>query len=242
MRLIEPDLVAVSGDLTQRARPQEFEQARRFLDTLPKPQIVVPGNHDVPMHNVVARFSGALDNYRRYISEELEPYYRDEEIAIIGLNTARSLTIKGGRVNHRQIARVDETLGDLPGNLIKIIVTHHPFDLPETYGDNRLVGRAQKAMSQFARRGVDLYLAGHFHLSHCGPTAERYKFGGYSAVFVQAGTACSTRGRGESNSFNIIRTEPNRVTVETISLNSEGSFLAASLDSFSRTEAGWERV
>src|SRR2546421_2446886 len=86
---IDPDLVAVSGDLTQRARSHQFIEARAFLDALPQPQIVVPGNHDIPMHNVYARFFQPLDKYRRYITNELQPFYADEEIAVVGLNTAR---------------------------------------------------------------------------------------------------------------------------------------------------------
>jgi 3',5'-cyclic AMP phosphodiesterase CpdA len=242
VRRLRPDVVAVSGDLTQRARRHEFERARLFLETLPKPQIVVPGNHDVPMHNIFARFRGALKNYRRYISDDLEPMYADEEIAMLGLNTARSLTIKGGRVNHRQIARVEESLGRLSDGLTKIIVTHHPFDLPATYAGKHLVGRAAKAMARFARSGVDVFLAGHFHVSYCGRTAERYSFGQYSAIFVQAGTACSTRGRGEPNAFNVIRTEPGRVSVETMSMKREEGFRSASFEEFRRTEGGWSRT
>jgi 3',5'-cyclic AMP phosphodiesterase CpdA len=234
-------VVAVSGDLTQRARRQEFERARMFLDALPGPQIVVPGNHDVPSHNLLARFGGALDNYRRYISEDLEPFYADDEIAILGLNTARSMTIKGGRVNGEQIQRVEEKLCGSDG-MVRILVTHHPFDLPAHFDARHLVGRARKAMRRFARCGVDLFLAGHFHVTHCGPTAERYELGGYSAIFVQAGTACSTRGRGEPNSFNVIRAERGKVTIETCALDVSGSFRSVAMDEFRREERGWSRA
>ena len=87
-----PDLLVVSGDLTQRARPEEFQQAREFLDRLPKPQIVVPGNHDVPLYNVYGRFVQQFDRFRRYISDDLQPMYLDEEIAVLGVNTARAFT------------------------------------------------------------------------------------------------------------------------------------------------------
>jgi 3',5'-cyclic AMP phosphodiesterase CpdA len=239
---VEPDIVVVSGDLTQRARRSEFQRARIFLDELPQPYLVVPGNHDVPMHNLFARFTGALDNYRRYITGDLEPFYSDDEIAIVGLNTARSLTIKGGRVNLHQIARVEETLGHVSPDHIRIVVSHHPFDLPEHFEGRRLVGRAQRAMSRFAASGVDVFLAGHFHLSFCGRTAERYNFGAYSGIFVQAGTACSTRGRGEPNSFNIVRTKRDNIAVENIALHREGAFRSASVDEFTRTSSGWVRV
>jgi metallophosphoesterase superfamily enzyme len=91
---IAPHLLIVSGDLTQRARSVQFIEARRFLDSLPHPQIIVPGNHDIPMHNVLARFVTPLEKYKKYITDDLAPFYLDEEIAVIGINTARSLTIK----------------------------------------------------------------------------------------------------------------------------------------------------
>ncbi|HSQ20225.1 MAG TPA: metallophosphoesterase, partial [Blastocatellia bacterium] len=87
---IKPDVVAISGDLTQRARSHQFKAARAFLDALPKPQIVVPGNHDIPMHNLLYRFAQPLDKYRRYITDDLRPLYSDEEIVVVGVNTARS--------------------------------------------------------------------------------------------------------------------------------------------------------
>src|ERR1039457_5835017 len=197
-----PDLVVVSGDLTQRARTEQFKQARRFLDALPTPQIIVPGNHDIPLHNVFNRFVRPLEKYRRYITDVLEPAYIDEEIAVLGINTARSLTIKNGRVNEAQIARARARLCALDDHITKIIVTHHPFDLPERYDDRNLVGSAPIAMNMFSNCGADLLLAGHLHASHAGNTSARYKIAGYSALVVQAGTATSTRGRGESNSFN----------------------------------------
>src|SRR3981081_4272469 len=107
---VNPDLVAVSGDLTQRARSHQFREARAFLDALPQPQIVVPGNHDVPLHNVLTRFLRPLDKYKRFITDDLQPFYADEEIVVVGVNTARSLTIKGGRINEDQLAGIRELL------------------------------------------------------------------------------------------------------------------------------------
>src|SRR5215207_1145789 len=143
---LKPDVVVVSGDLTQRARSHQFKEAREFLDRLPSPQIIVPGNHDVPLHNVFARFLQPLDKYRRYITDDLQPFYADEEVAILGINTARSLTIKDGRINEEQVAGIRERLCELSDEVIKIIVTHHPFDLPEGHNEAELVDRAEIAM------------------------------------------------------------------------------------------------
>jgi 3',5'-cyclic AMP phosphodiesterase CpdA len=237
---VNPDVVVVSGDLTQRARSAEFIEAKSFLDTLPAPKIIVPGNHDIPLHNVLGRFVKPLSKYQRHVTEELEPFYLDDEIAVLGINTARSLTIKDGRVNQGQIERVRARLGDLDEHVIKILVTHHPFDLPPHLGQDDLVGRAPMAMSQFARCGVDLLLAGHLHTSQAVTTSDRYRVGSYSALAIQAGTATSTRGRGESNSFNVLRVQADRVEIEQVSWNTEsGEFMKTNTQQFAATQNGW---
>ncbi len=239
---IAPDLVVLSGDLTQRARSAQFIEARAFLDKLPKPQIVVPGNHDIPMHNVFARFAAPLEKYKKYITDDLQPFYADEEIAVVGVNTARSLTIKDGRINQEQIAEVREKMCSLPGEIVKIIVTHHPFDLPEGFGEKDIVGRAELAMKTLAECGADVFLAGHLHVSHIGNTAHRYKIAGHSALVIQAGTATSTRGRGEANSFNVVRIEKTRLIVERLEWQTEEmKFASAKSEEFEQTSEGWTR-
>jgi 3',5'-cyclic AMP phosphodiesterase CpdA len=206
--------VVVSGDLTQRAKSAQFEAARAWLDTLPGPQIIVPGNHDISLYNLFRRFVQPLTRYKRYITDDLDPIFVDDEIAVLGVNTARSLTFKDGRVNKEQVASIKEQLAGLPAHVTRIIVTHHPFDLPQTHDDDDLVDRAPMAMKAFADCGVDLLLAGHLHTSHAGSTAERYQMSEYAALVVQAGTATSTRGRGEVNSFNVVRVEHERIEVD----------------------------
>ncbi|HEU4776904.1 MAG TPA: metallophosphoesterase family protein [Telluria sp.] len=211
---LAPDVVVVSGDLTQRAKSEQFEQARAWLDTLPGPQIIVPGNHDISLYNVFRRFLQPLTRYKRYITDDLDPIFVDEEIAVLGVNTARSLTFKDGRVNKEQVAEIRAQLAGLPDDLVRIIVTHHPFDLPASNDDDDLVDRAPMAMRAFADCGVDVLLSGHMHVSHAGNTQDRYRMSEYAALVVQAGTATSTRGRGEVNSFNVVRVEPERVEVD----------------------------
>jgi 3',5'-cyclic AMP phosphodiesterase CpdA len=239
---IKPDLIAVSGDLTQRARDEQFRAARAFLDALPAPKIIVPGNHDVPLYNLFARFR-RLERYRRYIADDLEPFYCDGEIAVLGINTARSLTFKGGRINKQQVARAKARLCELPDAVTKIIVTHHPFDLPESYRRRVLVGRARMAVKLLNECRIDLFLAGHFHVGGAAPTAFQIPVNGYSSVVVQAGTAMSTRTRSEQNAFNIIRIDLPRLFIERLEWKPEReTFAVFATEHFRRSTTGWSRL
>jgi 3',5'-cyclic AMP phosphodiesterase CpdA len=240
IRHLDPHVLVVSGDLTQRARNHQFAAARAFLDSLAMPRIVVPGNHDIPLHNVFNRMLRPLEKYRRHIDEEVEPEYIDEEIAVFGVNTARSLTFKDGRISMDQLQRLEARLSALPADLSRVIVTHHPLDLPSRHDAEDLVGRAPLAMALFSTWRVDLLLAGHFHVSHAGDTTARYPDTQQPALVVQAGTATSTRGRGESNSFNYIEVEKGCVRVQRHEWESAvRAFVPQPMQNFGRVAGKW---
>jgi 3',5'-cyclic AMP phosphodiesterase CpdA len=240
IRAIAPDLIAVSGDLTQRARRSQFVQARAFLQQLAFPQVIVPGNHDIPLFNLPARLLNPLAGYLRYIASDLVPVFADEEMIVVGLNSARAVPFSGsGRLNEAQVQHAAARLASAATPVVKIIVTHHPFDLPEGRGEEHLIGRSRMAMEQLAQAGADLFLAGHLHVSHVGQTAERYKIAGHSALVVQAGTI-STRGRGEPNSFNVVRLARPHITVERQSWDDTRQGFGTSWSgTFQHTPDGW---
>lgn len=241
-RALAPDLVVISGDFTQRARRWQYRAAREFLARLPEPRLVVPGNHDIPLWDVLRRFISPLGRYRHYISRDLNPSYHDEEIAVLGINTARSLTRKYGRINEGQIAQAREFFSGFKSKTVKVVVTHHPFDLPPG-STSRLVGRAAMAMRGLAAAGVDLLLSGHLHLRHTGLSAQRYRIEGHSALLVQAGTTTSTRGRGEANSFNAVRIERCEITIEHhLWQPARGGFELTTSERFARGDSAWRRV
>lgn len=241
---LEPDIVVVSGDLTQRARSVEFRQAKAFLDKLPLPQIVVPGNHDIPLYNVYNRFFRRLDNYRKYISDDMTPTFIDDEMAVIGVNTARSLTIKSGRINNRQVRYIRSKMCDLGENVLKVIVTHHPFDLPAGHVGNDILGRANQTMPMITDCGGDLFLSGHLHVSNIETTTKRYKLAnGHVALIIQAGTAASARVRGESHTFNFLEyTRPVLRVSRYECITSASGFVDAMHKDFMRSRNGWQRV
>jgi 3',5'-cyclic AMP phosphodiesterase CpdA len=236
-----PDLVAISGDLTQRARRRQFAQARAFLDQLRCPTLVVPGNHDIPLFDLVTRFLDPLAGYRRFITDDLAPVFADDEVVVVGLNSTQSRAFRHGkgRLNERQVVRATARLHLAEPGAIRIVVTHHPFDLPAGHGEHHLIGRANMAMGWLATAGADLFLAGHLHVSHIGHTAERYKIAGHSALVVQAGTM-SRRGRGELKSFNLLRIAAPTVAIERHTWDDAlHTFVAASAGTFERSDSGW---
>ena len=236
---VRPDIIVVSGDLTQRARDREFAAARAWLDTISFPRLVVPGNHDVPLYNIFKRAFAPLAGYSKYFGEDLAPFHSDGEIAIAGVNTARSLTFKGGRINHRQAAETCRRLHGSGEGVVRIIVTHHPFE-PGHENDEEPVGRAAMAMREFAGCGVDLILSGHLHTTHARSSAERYDLPGYSALLIHAGTATSVRHRGEPNSFNIVEVDGSRVAVEQWNWDAgPGRFIAGERQRFARNDGAW---
>jgi len=237
---VTPDLVAVSGDLTQRARGREFRAARAFLDQLPHPLLVVPGNHDVPLYNLAARFLDPYGGYRRYIQEDLQPVFENADMIVVGLNSARAFPFHGGgRLNEVQVARAADRLRAAREDAIKVVVTHHPFELPDGRGTRDLIGRSDMAMRQLAAVGADVFLAGHLHVSHVGHSATRYRIAGHSALVVQAGTL-STRQRGELNTMNVLHLAPRRIEVERYRWNEAAqSFEITWTAAFRRTADGW---
>ena len=212
LRAEPPSVIAISGDLTQRARPSQFAAARRFLDQLPSPYVVVPGNHDVPLWNVIDRFWQPLDEYRRHITDDLSPVYRDDELVVIGVNTARALTWKDGRLSVEQIIALYGALKPLPPDLVKVVVSHHQFVCAPGLPDHDVVGRAEQALAVMDASDVDLLLAGHLHRKFSG-TAEPEPPLTKPLIVAQCGTTLSTRVRGEANSYNWIELERDRIAI-----------------------------
>ena len=139
------------------------------------------------------RVTQRLSLYKQYITNDLQPHYSDAEMTIVGLNTARVAHLRDGRVREWQVDHMEQLMSVSEPGAVRILVTHHPFDLPESYADAELIG---SAVMKRVVAAVDVLLAGHMHISHAAPTAIRYKLAGNSAVFVQAGSACRVH-RGE---------------------------------------------
>jgi 3',5'-cyclic AMP phosphodiesterase CpdA len=193
-----PDLVVISGDLTQRAKPEQFRQARQFVDRIPAPTLVVPGNHDVPMYRslFLERVFRPFGAYRSHFSRELEPVYRDRQMLVIGINTAFNWTIKGGRITPRRLREVGELLAASPPGQFRVVVPHHDLVPPPNRSRGRVAGNARRAMELFSAAGVDLVLSGHQHQTYLATSEEFYPQGRPPVIVLHSGTTTSSRGRG----------------------------------------------
>lgn len=242
-----PDLVIISGDFTQRARIEQFRAARDYLDRLRRAGhtlLLVPGNHDIPLYDVATRFMTPLHRYRHYISDILCPWFENDDVAVLGLNTARSLTIKDGRINHDQIRMMHDRFDAVPPHKTRILVTHHPlFAMPIGKGGelSEAVGHHDDAVKAACAAGVHIALAGHFHRTYAEAARKMVEKAG-AALVIQAGTATSTRLRNdEPQSFNWIHTDGSaRIELQVIVWDGAG-FERADHIRYTSTDDGWAR-
>lgn len=238
LRRERPTVIAVSGDVTQRAREEEFLAARAWLDSLPAPAVVVPGNHDVPLWNLPRRLLRPLAAWSSAFDGD-EPEWHDEQLLLLGVNTARSGVVSAGRVNQGQIDRVKRSLSKLGDGRLRVIVAHHPFAPGPRHG---LVGRHGVALAAFACAGLDLVLAGHHHVGFAGDLRDWHVGLTRSMLVSHAGTAFSHRRRGAENAWTRIDVSaPDRIRFEVHGWSGT-RFRPTSSVAFHRAGDHWERT
>ncbi|WP_066701527.1 metallophosphoesterase family protein [Celeribacter ethanolicus] len=232
---LEPTLVVISGDLTQRARRGQFDKARHFIDAIKAPVLTVPGNHDTPLDNLVLRWFAPFARYKRAISADLEPTFETPQMQVIGVNTVNPFAWQSGRLSDKTLTRMMEHFGPDDGRL-RVAVLHHPLEQPPTLDKPRTHG-AKAALTALFAAGADLVLSGHLHSASAAPFTRVP-----GVLFVQAGTALSTRRRGTPNTFNQIElTGEGELTLTVWSAADQPTFLPQAPRHYLRGPAGWVR-
>jgi 3',5'-cyclic AMP phosphodiesterase CpdA len=239
---LKPDLVVISGDFTQRARTEQFKEACAFLEGLRErghEVLGVPGNHDVPLYDVLRRFLSPLTRYRRFIDDTLCPFIELPGVAVLGINTARSLTFKDGRISEEQVEFIRDTFARTAQDVVRILVTHHPL-LALKIGEQveRAIGRQEMALDAVEQAGVDILLAGHNHHASSQDAGDLITRAGGTLV-VQAGTATSTRVREQEQSFNTIDIGDGSVTI-TVQAWKGDDFVATDAERYELLEGRWK--
>jgi 3',5'-cyclic AMP phosphodiesterase CpdA len=238
-----PELVAVSGDLTQSARRREFAATRDFLAQLTPPVLVVPGNHDVPDWDVIRRLLRPWRRYGRYITEDMYPSYSSPTLAVLGLNSARRWSPhtdwSRGRLSPRQMDEVERFFSGAEPDAARVVVVHHPFIAHELVIGRGVIGRKEMALQCFGQSQVDLMLSGHLHIHHSETMAA--EAGGRTLVAAQAATTLSDRlVAGYANSFNAIEIDRERIRIDIRCWLDDGGFRDCERLQYRRSAAGWE--
>jgi 3',5'-cyclic AMP phosphodiesterase CpdA len=229
-----PTVTVIAGDLTLRARSEEFEQAQTWLQSLAPPALVIPGNHDLPFWNIIQRFSAPFQLYQKAANAvTLMPVIEQPGGLVLGFNTTGSwqphLRWQEGVARRNDIEAAKQALSAAPPDQFKAVAAHHPFVKVPEVPRARPVRRAPEALDVFAAAGVDLIMSGHTHQSFAIET----KVGGQSILSVGAPTALSTRMRGEANGFWIIEANKDAI-VCTLWLRNGTNFSPASEKVFPR--------
>ena len=238
---LKPDLVVVSGDFTQRAKTEEFAEACRFLERLRDgghEVLGVPGNHDVPLYDVLRRFLSPLTRYKRFIDDVLCPVHELRGAIVVGVNTARSLTFKDGRINAEQVEFIRESFARSDSESVRVLVTHHPlFALPVGEELQSAIGRQEMALDAVEEAGVDVLLAGHNHQASVNRARDLVTRAG-GALVVQAGTATSNRVRGQDQSFNLLDLSPERVVLTVYGWSGD-AYRPGDAQAFEQRDGAW---
>ncbi len=239
---LKVDAIVVSGDLTQRAKREQFVQARSFLEQLPAlPTLVVPGNHDVPLYRFMERMFRPHDLYKEIISPELNTVLKLDGAVIVGLDsTAPHTAITNGRIHPYQLDFCRDAFADASPETARIVVAHHHFAPAPDYLRDQTMPQARRAINRFVDLGVELIMGGHLHRAYIGNTLDSYSglHRDRGIVIVQCGTSTSRRGRGrerEKNSLNLVVVHPEMFHVtHFMYYEQDGRFAPASRHLFPR--------
>jgi len=199
-----PDAVLISGDLTQRAKPKQFREAREFVDRLAAPTLCVPGNHDVPLYRFWERFGAPYGAYRKHFSQELEPVLSIDGVYAVGLNSAYGLTLTDGRVRMRRLVHLADQLAEAPEGSAKVVVIHHPVVPPPLIEWPRAISNARELAGLMRDADVDLVLSGHIHQTYVTTCGSFFGDRLPGIRVVHTGTTTSDRGRWQERGRNTL--------------------------------------
>lgn len=196
-----PDLLVLSGDLTQRARRGQFAAARRFCERLAVPAwLVIPGNHDIPLYDVATRLLSPYRGLRRAFGDDFEaPVRETADVVVFGVNTTRRYRHKHGEVSAAQVADVAAKLRAAPAAKLRVVAVHQPVDLPPDRKQSNLLRGREAAVRAWVDAGVDVIVGGHVHLPFLRLLSKTFPDLPRRAWCAQAGTAVSHRIRHDAN-------------------------------------------
>lgn len=233
-----PDLIVITGDLTQRATLRQYQASQEFLQDLPTDYLAVPGNHDLSIHRLYERFQNPWKKWELFINKETEPVFQTENVLLMGLNTVSTKGYKlnwaRGRIKEEQIQQVTNRMDTNAASAINVLALHHPLWLPEKYRHRKRVGNSIIALKAFRRGGLDLILSGHIHHGFV-----KLKSG---IILCNAGSAFSRRLKsGQKNEFNLISLKKTDIQIKKVAWTTDDYQLTGKWQ-FKKTDGNWYPV
>ncbi|WP_133137441.1 metallophosphoesterase family protein [Legionella rowbothamii] len=207
LALLKPEIIIISGDLTQRARAEQFQQLSEFLQRLGAPQLIVPGNHDIPMDNLFLRFYHPFKRFKTYVSPNLEMSYENEEVKILGVNSATPYKVKDGILSAKTLTRINNHFSTNSTQL-NILFFHH--NLKYFSGMHHPLNNATEFLEYLKESPIHVVCTGHLHYSNLKLITKKQ---GTPCALLHAGSLCCQRTRDENNSFYFINTEQLRCSI-----------------------------
>ncbi|MBC7753166.1 MAG: metallophosphoesterase [Moraxellaceae bacterium] len=244
---LQPDLIIMTGDITQRARLDQFKAAHAFVESLKQFQwAVVPGNHDIPLYNLSRRFFAPYSHYETAFEGQIEKKIPLEQVQVFTFDSTSRFRLVQGALSQKQIK--DLVRKKLIQTDVRIACFHHPVDCPKRVDEKNLLRNRDQVMKVFAETKMDLVLGGHIHDPFVTLSGERYPDIQRQSVISVAGTCLSWRTRaGAPNSFHLIDVDVDphhqpRMTISRNDLDASGSFSPILVQSFFRQlDLGWSK-
>lgn len=238
--LADPDVIAVSGDLTHRARPEQFKAAVAFLRQLGLPAIAVPGNHDIPLWNFGLRLTAPFRRWREGVPADLRSdWLHIGDFHLFAANTADPMRIRPGILRENDIRRICAGLASVPSAAFRVLVCHHPIEEPPGF-DRGETRNAAQGIARLVKGGLEISLSGHLH--HWQPGLGVTETNTRPLLQIQSGTALCARPGEKNHGFALLESHPGGVSVTPWLLGeAEKRFCPAKAISFRRSDEGWLR-
>jgi len=228
---LSPELVVISGDLTQRALNKQFKKAKDFITKINSPKIVIPGNHDIPLYNLFKRYFSSFDKYKRFIYPVKYPEHKTDKLVVVGVNTSTPFRSQSGRIKEEDIEYLKKYFALIEPTVIKGVVVHHNIIPYSGLKGSSVLGNNEIFLKEMNDLGVNLIFAGHLHKS----TTKSYKNNeeNKETILLQAGTCISKRLRHEENTFLIIKTDKQSINI-TSKVYNGSKFISGDVENYNR--------
>ena len=204
---LEPDMIILTGDITNNGYLVEFEQAKKYLEMFEAPLFAIPGNHD--SRNI------GYQTFEEIIGERSWKLTMDEEVTVIGLDSSSPDESRGhiGNPQHMWLEhQLDECV--INENFTIVALHHHVVPIPQTGRERNVLSDAGDILKTLTTHEVDLVLSGHKHVSNIWKIND--------TLIVNAGSLCSTKLRGRNkNSYNVYNITDTEIEIFLNEVNGE---------------------